>query len=47
MKTTFGALLLTCMTTIALADESPVGFYASTLPDTHNGPWQRYQYPRW
>ncbi|QTH16782.1 alpha/beta fold hydrolase [Pseudomonas corrugata] len=37
MKTTFGALLLTCMTTIALADESPVGFYASTLPDTHNG----------
>ena len=35
-KIAFGALLLTWLTTIALADENPVGFQASTLPDSHN-----------
>ncbi|WP_085632848.1 alpha/beta fold hydrolase [Pseudomonas sp. R16(2017)] len=37
MKTAFGTLLLTGLTTLALADETPVGFHASTLPDTGNG----------
>lgn len=36
MKTTLGALLLSGLTTIAFADQSAVGFYASTLPDAHN-----------
>ncbi|WP_415760509.1 alpha/beta hydrolase family protein [Pseudomonas sp. LT1P18] len=35
-KIAFGALLLTWLTTIALADENPVGFQSSTLPDSHN-----------
>lgn len=33
MKRAFGALLLTCLTTFALADERPVGFQSSTLTD--------------
>nr|WP_253405740.1 alpha/beta fold hydrolase [Pseudomonas migulae] len=36
MKIAFSALLLTCLTTIALAGENPVGFRSSTLADTHN-----------
>ncbi|UZE21368.1 alpha/beta fold hydrolase [Pseudomonas sp. B21-056] len=36
MKAALGGLFLTCLTAIAVADESPVGFYASTLPDTDN-----------
>jgi predicted dienelactone hydrolase len=36
LKIAFGALLLTWLTTIALADENPVGFQSSTLPDSHN-----------
>ncbi|WP_368731968.1 alpha/beta hydrolase family protein, partial [Pseudomonas frederiksbergensis] len=36
MKTAFGALLLACLTTIAFADENPIGFQSSTL-DPHNG----------
>ena len=37
LKTAFGALLLACLTTTAFADENPVGFQSSTLPDPHNG----------
>ena len=37
LKTAFGALLLACLTTTALADEAPIGFQSSTLPDPHNG----------
>ncbi|CAK9890026.1 MULTISPECIES: alpha/beta hydrolase family protein [Pseudomonas] len=37
MKIAFGALLLAWLTTIALADENPVGFQSSTLADLHNG----------
>lgn len=37
LKTAFGALLLACLTTTALADENPVGFQSSTLPDPNNG----------
>ncbi|QVW26903.1 prolyl oligopeptidase family serine peptidase [Pseudomonas hormoni] len=36
MKIAFCALLLTGLTTIALADENPVGFHSSTLVDSHN-----------
>lgn len=36
MKIAFSGLLLTCLTTIALADENPVGFQSSTLADSHN-----------
>ena len=36
MKIAFGALLLAWLTTIAFADENPVGFQSSTLPDSHN-----------
>ncbi|MCU1758379.1 alpha/beta fold hydrolase [Pseudomonas sp. 14P_8.1_Bac3] len=36
MKIAFGALLLTCLATLAVADENPVGFHASTLADPHN-----------
>ena len=36
MKIAFGTLLLTGLTTIALADESAVGFQSSTLVDAHN-----------
>jgi len=36
LKKAFGALLLTWLTTIALADENPVGFQSFTLPDSHN-----------
>lgn len=36
MKTALGALLLTCLTTNALADVNSVGFQSSTLPDPHN-----------
>ncbi|CAI8955391.1 hypothetical protein LRP86_00303 [Pseudomonas brassicacearum] len=36
LKTAFGALLLACLTTIAFADENPIGFQSSTL-DPHNG----------
>lgn len=36
LKIAFSALLLTCLTTIALAGENPVGFRSSTLADTHN-----------
>ena len=37
LKIAYGALFLTCLTTIAFADENPVGFQSSTLPDSHNG----------
>ncbi len=37
LKTAFGALLLACLTTTALADEAPIGFQSSNLPDPHNG----------
>lgn len=37
LKTAFGALSLACLTTIAFADENPIGFQSSTLPDPHNG----------
>lgn len=36
LKIAFSALLLTCLTTIALAGENPVGFRSSTLADAHN-----------
>lgn len=36
MKIAFGALLLTCLTTVALAEESAVGFQSSTLVDAQN-----------
>lgn len=36
MKTVFGALLLTGLTTIALAGERAVGFHSSTLVDSDN-----------
>ena len=36
MKTALAALFLTCLTTNALADDNPIGFQASTLPDAHN-----------
>lgn len=36
MKTALGALLLICLITRALADDTPIGFQASTLPDPHN-----------
>lgn len=36
MKIAFGALLLSWLTTIALADENPVGFHSSTLADSQN-----------
>ncbi len=36
LKIAFGALLLTWLTTLALADDNPVGFQSSTLPDSHN-----------
>lgn len=36
MKIAFGVLLFTCLTTLALADENPVGFQSSTLPDSHS-----------
>ena len=37
LKTAFGALLLACLTTTALADENPISFQSSTLSDPHNG----------
>lgn len=37
MKIAFGALVLTGLTHLAFADETPVGFQSSTLPDPHNG----------
>jgi hypothetical protein len=33
LKTTFGALFLICLATSAFADDNPIGFQASTLPD--------------
>ncbi len=36
LKIAFSALLLTCLTTIALAGENSVGFRSSTLADAHN-----------
>jgi predicted dienelactone hydrolase len=36
LKIAFCALLLSWLTTIALADENPVGFQSSTLPDSQN-----------
>jgi predicted dienelactone hydrolase len=36
LKIAFGALLLTCLTTVALAEESAVGFQSSTLVDAQN-----------
>lgn len=36
MKTALGALLLTCLTTSALADVNSVGFQSYTLPDPRN-----------
>jgi predicted dienelactone hydrolase len=36
LKIAFGALLLSWLTTIALADENPVGFHSSTLADSQN-----------
>ncbi|MGL6242324.1 alpha/beta hydrolase family protein [Pseudomonas sp.] len=36
MKIAFCALLLSCLTTLALADENSVGFQSSTLPDSQN-----------
>ncbi|VVP58811.1 hypothetical protein PS900_05998 [Pseudomonas fluorescens] len=36
MKIAFGALLLAWLTTIAFADENPVGFQSATLPDPQN-----------
>jgi predicted dienelactone hydrolase len=36
LKIAFCALLLSCLTTLALADENPVGFQSSTLPDSQN-----------
>lgn len=36
LKIAFGALLLTCLTTVALAEESAVGFQSSTLADAQN-----------
>lgn len=36
LKTALGALFLICLTTRAFADDSPIGFQASTLPDPHN-----------
>jgi len=36
LKIAFGALFLTWLTTLALADENPVGFHSSTLPDPQN-----------
>lgn len=37
LKIAFCTLFLTCLTTLAFADENPVGFQSSTLPDSHNG----------
>lgn len=36
LKIPFCALFLACLTTIALADENPIGFQSSTLPDAQN-----------
>jgi len=36
LKTALAALLLICLTPHALADDNPIGFQASTLPDAHN-----------
>ncbi|NWB27914.1 alpha/beta hydrolase family protein [Pseudomonas gingeri] len=36
MKTALGALLLICLATHVFADDHPIGFQTSTLPDAHN-----------
>ncbi|MHC8314725.1 alpha/beta hydrolase family protein [Pseudomonas sp. LB3P31] len=36
MKTAFGTLLLICLATSAVADDTTVGFQTSTLPDKHD-----------
>ncbi|RON69667.1 alpha/beta fold hydrolase [Pseudomonas fluorescens] len=36
MKKAFGALLLICLSTQVLADDHPIGFQRSTLPDTNH-----------
>jgi predicted dienelactone hydrolase len=36
MKTALFAVLLSCLSTNAIADENPIGFRTSTLPDAHN-----------
>ncbi|RON45861.1 dienelactone hydrolase [Pseudomonas frederiksbergensis] len=36
MKTALGALFLICLTTSALANDNPIGFQSSTLPDPQN-----------
>ena len=36
MKRAFGALLLFCLTTHVFADDNPIGFQRSTLPDASN-----------
>ncbi len=40
LKTAFGALLLACLTTIAFADENPIGFQSSTLIRTMAAHWR-------
>ncbi|MGF6109634.1 alpha/beta hydrolase family protein [Pseudomonas frederiksbergensis] len=36
MKKALGILVLTCLTTSAFADDNPIGFQSSTLPDPQN-----------
>lgn len=36
LKTAFGALFLVCLTTSVFADDNPIGFQSSTLPDAKN-----------